>query len=201
MPPPAPAPQSPRICSEHRASSPLPVRRACWRQRGGRRGCETIPGMWSGARPLPCTGPGGVARWWLTCMTNLASTYRNQGRWKEAEELQMQVLKTDKNMLGVEHPDTLTRIANLASIYWNQGRWNEAEELQMQVLRCRSRLKTTYTTPVLPSLSTTDAVTVPSLFKLVGVVILLKSISVFEMVVVLVVLVFLFTMSTTVSAV
>ena len=104
-------------------------------------------------------------------------------------------------MLGVEHPDTLTRIANLASIYWNQGRWNEAEELQMPVLRCRSRLKTTYTTPVLPSLSTTDAVTVPSLFKLVGVVILLKSISVFEMVVVLVVLVFLFTMSTTVSAV
>lgn len=59
----------------------------------------------------------------------------------------------------------------------------------------------TYTIRVLPSLSTTDAVTVPSLFKLVGVAIFPKSISVFEIVVVRVLLFFLFTMSTTVSAV
>lgn len=56
-------------------------------------------------------------------------------------------------------------------------------------------------TRVLPSLSTTDAVTVPSLFKLVGVAIFPKSISVLEMVVVRVLLFLLFTMSTTVSAV
>ncbi len=53
---------------------------------------------------------------------------------------------------------------------------------------------------MLPSLSTTDAVTVPSLFKLVGFEMLAKSISVFEMVVVCVLLFLLFTMKTTVSA-
>lgn len=54
---------------------------------------------------------------------------------------------------------------------------------------------------VLPSLSTTDAVTVPSLFIFVGVAIFPKSISVFKIVVVRVLLFLLFTMNTTVSAV
>jgi len=43
----------------------------------------------------------------LISMDNLALTYRNQGRWKEAEELQMQVLQTRKRLLGEEHPDSL----------------------------------------------------------------------------------------------
>jgi hypothetical protein len=30
----------------------------------------------------------------LTSMANLASTYRNQGRWKEAEDLEVQVMET-----------------------------------------------------------------------------------------------------------
>ena len=59
----------------------------------------------------------------------------------------------------------------------------------------------TYTIRVLPSLSTTDAVTVPSLFKFVGVTTFSKSISVFVIVVVRVLLFFLLTTSTTVSAV
>ena len=33
-------------------------------------------------------------------MANLASTYRNQGRWKEAEELEVQVMETSKRVLG-----------------------------------------------------------------------------------------------------
>ena len=44
----------------------------------------------------------------LTSMANLASTYRNQGRWKEAEELEVQVMEVSKKILGEEHPDTLT---------------------------------------------------------------------------------------------
>ncbi len=63
------------------------------------------------------------------------------------------------------------------------------------------RLTITHTMRVLPSLSTTDAVTVPSLFKLVGVAIFPKSISVFNIVVVRVLLFLLFTMSNTVFAV
>src|SRR4051794_35113120 len=41
----------------------------------------------------------------LPGMANLASTYRNQGRWKEAQDLEVQVVETRKTVLGVEHPD------------------------------------------------------------------------------------------------
>jgi hypothetical protein len=46
-------------------------------------------------------------------MSNLALTYTNQGRWKEAEELFVQVIETSLRVLGKEHPDTLTSMANL----------------------------------------------------------------------------------------
>jgi hypothetical protein len=71
---------------------------------------------------------------------NLASTYRNQGRWKEAEELDVQVMEASARVLGQEHPDTLTSIANLALTYQNQGRWKEAEELDVQVMETRKRV-------------------------------------------------------------
>ena len=46
-------------------------------------------------------------------MANLASTYKNQGRWNEAEQLFVQVMDMRKKLLGVQHPDTLTSMANL----------------------------------------------------------------------------------------
>jgi Tetratricopeptide repeat len=36
----------------------------------------------------------------LTSMANLASTFWSQGRWKEAEELEMQVMETSVRVLG-----------------------------------------------------------------------------------------------------
>ncbi|KAF2182111.1 hypothetical protein K469DRAFT_587897 [Zopfia rhizophila CBS 207.26] len=62
-------------------------------------------------------------------MYNLALTYWRQGRWKEAEELFVQVVETQKKVLGAEHPDTLVTMHNLASTYRSQERWKEAEEL------------------------------------------------------------------------
>lgn len=53
--------------------------------------------------------------------SKLAPTYRNQGRWKKAEKLKVQVLKTMKRELRVEQPHTLTSMSNLVSTYWNQG--------------------------------------------------------------------------------
>lgn len=50
----------------------------------------------------------------LTGMTNLASTYRNQGRREEAEKLELQVMETRKTKLGADHPSTLTSMNNLA---------------------------------------------------------------------------------------
>ncbi|CAK7228781.1 hypothetical protein SEUCBS140593_007027 [Sporothrix eucalyptigena] len=70
----------------------------------------------------------------LTSMAELAFTYRNQGRWEEAEKLEVQVLETQKTKLGADHPDTLTSMAELALTYRNQGRWEEAEKLEVQVL-------------------------------------------------------------------
>jgi hypothetical protein len=58
----------------------------------------------------------------LISINNLASTYSNQGRWKEAEELQVQVMETRKRVLGDEHPSTLTSMNNLALTYESQGR-------------------------------------------------------------------------------
>ncbi|KAH7271056.1 hypothetical protein B0J15DRAFT_389638, partial [Fusarium solani] len=36
----------------------------------------------------------------LTSIANLASIFRNQGRWKEAEELEVGVIETTKRVLG-----------------------------------------------------------------------------------------------------
>jgi hypothetical protein len=47
-------------------------------------------------------------------MANLAATYRTQGRWEEAEQLDMQVVETRKTKLGEDHPGTLESMANLA---------------------------------------------------------------------------------------
>jgi hypothetical protein len=55
----------------------------------------------------------------LISIGNLASTYRKQGRWREAKELEVQVMETTKRVLGEENPDTLTSIANLAAMYSN----------------------------------------------------------------------------------
>jgi len=54
-------------------------------------------------------------------MANLASTYRNQRQWKEAEELDVQVMETSSRALGDEHPSTLTGMNNLAFTLKGQG--------------------------------------------------------------------------------
>jgi tetratricopeptide (TPR) repeat protein len=67
----------------------------------------------------------------------LAVAYRLEGRWEEAEELDVQVMDTRKTKLGAEPPSTLTSMANLASTYRNQGRWDKAEQLDVQVMETR----------------------------------------------------------------
>ena len=64
-----------------------------------------------------------------TSMANLASTYRNQGRWEEAEQLFVQVMETRKTKLGVDHFDTLTSMANLAFTWESTGRHAKAINL------------------------------------------------------------------------
>jgi tetratricopeptide (TPR) repeat protein len=64
----------------------------------------------------------------------------SDGRFNDAEELFVQVMKMRKRVLGEEHPDTLTSMNHLASTYQNQGRWKEAEDLFVQVIETRKRV-------------------------------------------------------------
>jgi hypothetical protein len=54
-------------------------------------------------------------------MAMVGLVYTLSGRWKEAEELELQVMETDKRVLGEEHLDTLTSIGNLALTYHDRG--------------------------------------------------------------------------------
>ena len=56
------------------------------------------------------------------------------GRWDEAEKINVQVMEIRKEKLGADHPSTLTSMANLAETYRNQGRLDEAEKLGVQVM-------------------------------------------------------------------
>jgi tetratricopeptide (TPR) repeat protein len=66
--------------------------------------------------------------------------YQENGRWKIAEKLQLQVMRERTRVLGEDHPDTLWSMNHLANTYWNQGRLKEAEELGVQVLDARKRV-------------------------------------------------------------
>ncbi|CAN9280448.1 unnamed protein product [Alternaria alternata] len=76
----------------------------------------------------------------LELASKCAMVLYSDGRYEEAEELEVQVLETRKRVLSDEHPDTLSSMANLASTYRNQGRWKEAEELEVQVLETSKRV-------------------------------------------------------------
>jgi Tetratricopeptide repeat len=58
----------------------------------------------------------------LISISNLAFTYWNQGRWTEAEKLNIQGMEASKTVLGLELPDTLISMADLAFTHLNQGR-------------------------------------------------------------------------------
>ena len=69
----------------------------------------------------------------LTSMVNLAATFSNQGKYEEAEELELKVLGVHKKLLGPEHPHTLDSMMNLARTYSAQEKYEEAEKLQMEI--------------------------------------------------------------------
>ncbi|KAJ7860866.1 hypothetical protein B0H14DRAFT_2506269 [Mycena olivaceomarginata] len=66
--------------------------------------------------------------------TKYAQIYFDSGRYKEAEFLEVTVLKKQKQLFGADHLDTLFAMANLASIYYRFGRYSEAEPLEVTVV-------------------------------------------------------------------
>jgi tetratricopeptide (TPR) repeat protein len=63
----------------------------------------------------------------------------HDGRFREAEGLDTQVLTVSKRIYGPEHQHTLSAMSNLAVTYRNQWKWDEAEGLQVQSLCIQKR--------------------------------------------------------------
>jgi tetratricopeptide (TPR) repeat protein len=62
-------------------------------------------------------------------LNQLATLYRSQGKYNEAEPLYKRSLSIDKKIYGEDHPNVATSLNNLALLYCNQGKYNEAEPL------------------------------------------------------------------------
>ncbi|BCR87174.1 uncharacterized protein ACHE_31161A [Aspergillus chevalieri] len=71
---------------------------------------------------------------------NVGTCLYSDGRYNEAEKLLVQVMETRKQVLGPEHPDTLTSMASLTATYWNQGQWKEAKELGIQMMETQKQV-------------------------------------------------------------
>ncbi|KAF1829132.1 hypothetical protein BDW02DRAFT_510708, partial [Decorospora gaudefroyi] len=66
----------------------------------------------------------------------------NQGRWDDAEKLEVQVMETRKTKLGADHPDTLASMNNLAYTQKSLGRDVEAIELMRECVQlCQQRFR------------------------------------------------------------
>ncbi|KAH0566353.1 hypothetical protein GP486_000259 [Trichoglossum hirsutum] len=81
----------------------------------------------------------------LMAMSNLAVTYGAQGRWSDAEPLQVEVLERRKKVFGEAHPNTLRTMARLAITYGFQEKWSEAEVLGVEAFEgCKKVLGETH---------------------------------------------------------
>lgn len=78
--------------------------------------------------------------WTLRSMSSLASTYRSQERFAEAEELGSRAWKTSIETLGPDHPDTLQSMNGLAVTYKAHGRMGEACELMGKCYEAKRRV-------------------------------------------------------------
>jgi hypothetical protein len=57
----------------------------------------------------------------LTNLASLTSMFWNQRRWKEPEELSVQVMGMRKRAFGAEHPNTLIITNNIAFTWKKAG--------------------------------------------------------------------------------
>ena len=75
----------------------------------------------------------------LPCLGKEVEAILKQGRWKEAEDLNLQVIETSSKALGAEHPYTLTSMHNLAFTWKGQGHARKALALIEDCFRYQTR--------------------------------------------------------------
>ena len=71
---------------------------------------------------------------------NMSSYDITQGRYNLACERVLDALSTRENILGLEHPDTLTSMNNLAMVLRYQGKYGTAEEKLRRALELRKKV-------------------------------------------------------------
>ena len=71
----------------------------------------------------------------LFSISNLATAYREAGRFADAMPLYQEALERRRAMLGPDHPDTLISMNNLANLYRELGRFSESIALQSEAMR------------------------------------------------------------------
>lgn len=70
----------------------------------------------------------------------LSDALYSQGRYEDAAEMEKDILEADKEMYGVDHPNTLVSKGNLATTLNALGRHSEAADLQLEVLTTRNEV-------------------------------------------------------------
>jgi tetratricopeptide (TPR) repeat protein len=73
----------------------------------------------------------------LRSAANLASLYRLQGNYEQAEQQIRTVLAMQKKVLGDEHVDSLATATILGGILWDQGIFEEAEDVSKKALQLK----------------------------------------------------------------
>ncbi|KAK4181990.1 hypothetical protein QBC35DRAFT_479490, partial [Podospora australis] len=71
---------------------------------------------------------------------NIAESSYILGKYEEAEAMHRQALKLRTQVLGAEHPSTLTSMNNLALVLNSQGKYEEAEAMHRQALKLRTQV-------------------------------------------------------------
>ncbi|KAJ0417144.1 hypothetical protein BJY00DRAFT_316101 [Aspergillus carlsbadensis] len=75
----------------------------------------------------------------LTVKALMVDTYIGQAQLDKAEELGLYVFEQRKQLLGIEHDDTLKSMNQLSGLYRMQERWAEAMPLYLQLLDIHRR--------------------------------------------------------------
>jgi hypothetical protein len=65
----------------------------------------------------------------LSALVSLASTYQDQARWSDAEDLGKEVVRISEIVHGDTHPETLVFMSKLCYTIRNQGHLEEAKNL------------------------------------------------------------------------
>ena len=70
----------------------------------------------------------------LLSMGNLASIYGDQGKWNEAEQIEIQVMNIKKKLLGIENPDTLLSMEKYSLKHGKYSRNIQVMEIRQKLL-------------------------------------------------------------------